>query len=217
MILLRKHRLLFIKGVKVAGTSIEVFLSRHASADDIVTPIFPHSPEHEPRNYLGTDGAPAFYNHMGAAAVRSLIGDKDFLGLRRFGVVRNPFEKVRSHFAMQYVRTGGNYDVDAAITDLGSEVERYCDARGECLLTDVIRYERLDEGLKRLFDEVGLPFDRLSIREKGEYRRQCPVEAAFDRAQVKRIAEKFSWEFEHYYAGLGEGCGGLVDSGVADA
>ena len=58
MVLLRNHRLLFIKGAKVAGTSIEVFLSRHASANDIVTPIIPASPLHEPRNYLGPDGAP---------------------------------------------------------------------------------------------------------------------------------------------------------------
>jgi len=199
MILLRKHRLLFIKGVKVAGTSIEVFLGRHASADDIVTPISPPSPEHEPRNHLGDDGSPAFYNHVDAATVKSLLGADYFLGLRRFGVVRNPFEKVRSHFAMQYVRSGGEYDVDAAIADLRSEVERYCDARGECLLTDVIRYERLDEELKRLFDEVGLAFDRLSVREKSEYRQQCPVEASFDQMQVKRIAEKFSWEFENFY------------------
>lgn len=200
MVLLRNHGLLFIKGAKVAGTSIEVFLSGHACANDIVTPISPASPLHEPRNYLGPDGSPRFYNHIDAETVMSLLGADYFLGLRRFGVVRNPFEKVRSTFAMHYVLTGGKYDVDAAIADTWSEVEKYCGAQGDCLLTDVIKYERLDEELKRLFAGVGIAFDRLSIREKNEYKQRCPVEATFDNGQYERIVEKFSWEFANFYA-----------------
>ncbi|MEP7068175.1 MAG: GSCFA domain-containing protein, partial [Usitatibacter sp.] len=200
MILLRNERLLFIKGAKVAGTSIEVFLSAHATAGDIVTPIAPPSPLHEPRNHLGEDGSPRFYNHIDAAAVCSLLGKEYFLGLRRFGVVRNPFEKVKSAFAMQYVLNAGSYDVDSAIADTWSEADKYCDARGECLLTDVLRYESLDEELGRLFASVGIPFDRLAAREKDDYRKRSAVQAHFDARQRKAILEKFSWEFRNFYA-----------------
>jgi hypothetical protein len=199
MILLRKPGLLFVKGVKVAGTSIEVFLAQHAGGDDIVTPIAPPNPLHAPRNYQGAAGAAKFYNHMTAREIRSLLGAESFAKLRRFGVVRDPFEKVRSMFAMEYLRHDGDYDVDRAIEDTPSEAERYRDADGTLLLTDVLRYEDLDAELKRLFDSAGIPFERLEIREKAEYREQCPVEAEFDERQRERILRKFAWEIDNYY------------------
>ena len=41
MILSKAHRFIFIKGVKVGGTSVEIALSTICGADDIVTPITP--------------------------------------------------------------------------------------------------------------------------------------------------------------------------------
>jgi hypothetical protein len=199
MILLRNHRLLFIKGAKVAGTSIEVFLSGLAGADDIVTPISPPSPLHQPRNHLAANGSPRFYNHIDAPTVKSLLGDEYFLGLRRFGVVRDPFEKVKSTFAMQYVLNNGAYDVDAAIADTWSEADKYCDARGESLLTDVLRYEDLDRELRRFFESMGIPFESLAAREKDDFKKRSGVEAQFDERQRAAILEKFSWEFRNFY------------------
>jgi hypothetical protein len=41
MILSKKHKFIFIKGKKVAGTSVEVFLSEICGTEDIITPITP--------------------------------------------------------------------------------------------------------------------------------------------------------------------------------
>src|SRR6516165_4331739 len=41
MILSKAHRFLFVKGVKVGGTSVEIALSTICGPDDIVTPISP--------------------------------------------------------------------------------------------------------------------------------------------------------------------------------
>jgi len=51
MIVSHKHRFIFIKTRKTAGTSIEVALSQIAGDDAIVTPIDPPEPQHAPRNY----------------------------------------------------------------------------------------------------------------------------------------------------------------------
>jgi hypothetical protein len=53
MILSHKHKFIFVKTAKTAGTSIEVFLSRHCDSRDVVTSIEPPIEGHRPRNYEG--------------------------------------------------------------------------------------------------------------------------------------------------------------------
>src|SRR5437762_6689028 len=43
MIISHKHKFIFIKTVKTAGTSLEVFLSQHCGPDDVLTPFAPPS------------------------------------------------------------------------------------------------------------------------------------------------------------------------------
>jgi len=62
-----KHKFIFIKGRKVAGTSIEMALSPHCGPQDIVTPISPVdelqrlSLGGRPQNYSGKDEVEAHY------------------------------------------------------------------------------------------------------------------------------------------------------------
>ncbi|HVM21670.1 MAG TPA: hypothetical protein VM308_00015 [Sphingomicrobium sp.] len=80
MILSHRHRFVFIKGVKVAGTSVEIALSQVCEADDIVTPITPADERHR----LGTGGEPRNYaRHL-------------FPGWLRRRLERRYVEKIRS-------------------------------------------------------------------------------------------------------------------------
>lgn len=63
MISSHQHRFIFVKTLKTAGTSIEVFLSGLCGRDDVVTPLHIPEPGHAPRNFGG------FYNHMPAARI----------------------------------------------------------------------------------------------------------------------------------------------------
>ena len=56
VIVSHKHKFIFIKTRKTAGTSIELFLSRFCGEKDIITPIYPVVPDadyHVPRNWRG--------------------------------------------------------------------------------------------------------------------------------------------------------------------
>jgi len=67
MIFSYKHRFIFIKGRKVAGTSIEIALSPHCGPQDIITPISPVDERTRlafggrPQNYSGQSGVEARY------------------------------------------------------------------------------------------------------------------------------------------------------------
>ena len=53
MVISHKYRFIFIKTRKTAGTSLEVFLSRICTPNDVLTPINPPVQTHKARNYTG--------------------------------------------------------------------------------------------------------------------------------------------------------------------
>src|SRR2546430_1538412 len=124
-----KHKFIFIKTVKAAGTSLEVFLSQHCGPDDILTLFDPPIEGHQPRNYNGSGDHVSeilripfgprsawrcllarrerFYNHMLAWLVRLRIPPTVWNSYFKFCVERNPWDKVLSHYHMHAYRLGG--------------------------------------------------------------------------------------------------------------
>lgn len=139
MILSRHHKFLFVKGKKVAGTSIEIALSQVAGPEDIVTPISPIDERlrlqlgGRPQNYSadahleeiyldwvvsaeGDDtylaGNPAFrlhYNHMPLREV--LAKHPEAATYLTFCVERSPYSKLISwaHWRLQRIASPGQH------------------------------------------------------------------------------------------------------------
>lgn len=200
MLLSRTKRFLFVKGLKVAGTSVEVHLADQLESEAVVTPIIPAGPpSHKPRNYR-IDRKTEFYNHIPAAKIRQWIGQDEFASLTSWGLVRHPEQKVLSFFYMYRALKGPAYTLDDAITDCSSEADRYCDGCGRQLVTHILRYEEMGETLPPFLARFGLCGKGLSqVREKSGYRRQydgAPPELT--PAQKQRIRDKFVFEMQYY-------------------
>lgn len=124
MILSHRHRLIFVKGMKVAGTSVEMALSTLCGPDDVVTPISPidelerlrlggssrnYAPDRaveadylarlraaRPDELAGVLHPPlVFYNHMPLAEVLRKAG-RPLAGYRVVCIERSPYAKVIS-------------------------------------------------------------------------------------------------------------------------
>ena len=181
MIISHKHKLIFIKTFKTAGTSLEVFLSPHCGEDDVLAPIFSHIEPHVARNYQGYfNPFPQLWHCMGRRArriLRELIQRKRFYGhingqvsrdripaaiwnsYFRFCVERNPWEKALSYCHMKNYRAGGKLTLEQyfARGKFRTNFEKYTDNKG-CLLADeVIWYEELAAGLGRFLKGWALP------------------------------------------------------------
>ena len=98
MILSHKHRFIFIKGIKVAGTSVEIALSQLCGPEDIITPITPA----DERFRLGTNGEPRNYTNS-RSVEREYIEAVRAAPTRRLVKVRNPPAPFGNHMSLTEV------------------------------------------------------------------------------------------------------------------
>jgi hypothetical protein len=119
MIISHKHKFIFIKTKKTAGTSIEIALSKFCGPNDIITPVSPE--DEETRRSLGYPGPQnykssiwhynvgdaiewaikgktkrRFYNHISSQNVISLIGREKWNDYYTFCFERNPWDRIIS-------------------------------------------------------------------------------------------------------------------------
>jgi len=218
-----KHKFIFIKTVKTAGTSIEVFLSPQCGSDDILTPVDPPVEGHLPRNHEGF-AYPAvdvfkspigplsdlrhpfrrrknFYHHMPAYVIRKRVSPEIWKGYFKFCVERNPWDKVLSHYHMHAARKGDSLMLDAylATGKLPINYRRYTDPSGKKIIVDrVVRYEKLMAELSEVFAQINVPFKgTLGAKAKSEYRQdRTPYHSMFNENQRRIVEIAFAREIE---------------------
>jgi hypothetical protein len=223
MILSHRHKFIFIKTAKTAGTSVEVFLSKHCGSEDVVTPIAPPVEGHQPRNYLGfINPLPEmlerpgkvfsalrnsfttrekFYNHMPATEIRRRVPAAVWNDYFKFCVERNPWDKTLSHYHMHATREGGSLSLDEYLARGRFPVNcfRYTDRSGGRIIVDrVVRYENLLSELSDIFAQLKIPFDgSLDATAKSEYRTDRRAYTEVFNDDQRRIIEKaFAKEIE---------------------
>jgi hypothetical protein len=197
VILSHKHRFIFLKTRKTASTSVEVWLERSCGPDDVVTPIHPAYPGHEPRNHRAwfspvrelagfrhdwesrlrslrrTAGdllrRRRFYNHIRAELARCRISRDVWRSYMKWCVERHPIEKVRSHYWMMNSRREARLSPAEYLEqhELPVNWPIYCSRDGGILVDRIVRYDELESGLRDVAGDLGLSFDGLDVHAKG--------------------------------------------------
>ncbi len=199
MIICHKYRFIFIKTMKTAGTSIEVFLSQFCDSNDIVTPIEPHVEPHLARNFKGVwnplpvfafksgfgfwekffaiksfINGQKFYNHMPAMYVRDRIPKTIWDSYYKFCVDRNPWDKTISHFWLlkHVLYKNLTFDQYLKLGVFCLNYPLYTDRSGNVLVDKVVKYDSLNNQLGEIFAMLGIPFDGdLGINAKSGIRK----------------------------------------------
>ncbi len=227
MIISHKYKFIFIKTVKTAGTSIEVFLSQFCGDNDIVTPIYPHVEPHVARNYQGVwNPVPEimanqgrgirktmgqlvtrtkFFRHVNARTIKSRISPKIWNDYFKFCVERNPWDKTLSHYHMVKDRVGGSMTFEEYLDrgDFCRNYPIYMDKNEKLLVDEVISYENLMQDIAPIFDKLGIPFEgHLGVRAKSEHRKdKRPYQEVYSIQQKDLIAKEFAKEIDiHGYS-----------------
>lgn len=125
MIISHKHKFIFIKPQKTAGTSVELLLSRICGPDDVITPLgFDPDPnvreKHQakaPQNYYrpkpfkhwqmnelfwfvtkGRKPNLNYWEHLRADKIREYVGDEIWNSYLKISIVRNPWDHAVSMY-----------------------------------------------------------------------------------------------------------------------
>ena len=195
MIVSHRHRFIFLKTRKTAGTSIEIHLSQLCDEGDIVTPFGVPEPGHLPRNAEG------YYNHMPSAEIRERVGRRIWNSYFKFCFERNPWDKVVS----QYFFTRGRHGLEGlAFDDFVRSGELPVDSpayrlEGEVCMDRIGQYADLLADLGRICGAIGIPAPEELPRAKGGYRSGGPDFASlYDEPQRARVAQAFAWEIRQF-------------------
>lgn len=168
MIISHKHKFIFIKTRKTAGTSIEIYLSQFCGDEDIITPIMEDKSQifnnRKVNNYKG------WYNHSLPLAIKNKIGSDVFDNYFKFTIVRNPWDKIVSRYFWSLKRDFKNKNelpfeewFDIYKNNLENkyidENYKYAIINNEYVLDDYIKFECLHSDLERICKKIGIKYD----------------------------------------------------------
>lgn len=223
MIISHKHKFIYIKTFKTAGTSVEIALSKACGDDDIITPIY--LDDEKLRESLGYKGAQnydvpsryynfrdwakrllknkkkQYYNHISATEIKNLIDPDIWNTYYKFCFERNPWDKVISHYYWKYrtePRPSLSEHINSGLTNLASSFDLYS-INDKLVVNKVGFFENLQSDLSDICHEIGikeeieLPMTKGGARK--DKRHHDEIMSAEDKENIRKL---FSREIKQF-------------------
>jgi hypothetical protein len=226
MLVGHKHKFIFTKTVKTAGTSVEGYLQNYCKPEeDRGEPEDYHPQQVSDYGIVGIRGVPTpiasktyrWYNHKPASDIKKDIGDETWDSYFKFTSIRNPYDRVISLYyfynrilmgrpkqSFKKDRVDFIKFVDYHRHDIAYNQDMFM-IDGKFCLDDVVRYEQLHTDMNRVCDKIGVVWDPIKFpRFKIGLRPAEATVSAMYTAQPKQIVselcrydiETFGYKFD---------------------
>ena len=217
MLISHRHKFIFTKTVKTAGTSVEIFFEPFCAPDS-------HTVKRVTRNIetkygiIGARGNSAavkssrWYNHMPASLIKTQIGEEVWNEYFKFTTIRNPFDKLVSWFYFRHLpkNATGIMSFDEIkrefrkyilTSDYLPALDRDKYTIGQKICVDrFIRYELLDLQVKEVASHLGidvadrdLPHLKARFRQRGYSYRDY-----YDEETSAVVVQAFGFELREF-------------------
>jgi hypothetical protein len=221
MLVSHRHRFIYTKTAKTAGTSVESYFERFCMAEGEWQQVHARSEYESPMGIIGFRGPDLpentkWWHHMPAKVVREQLGEDVWNSYFKFCVIRNPFDKCISafeHFGREHrirfsftnlFRTSGMTEEQRRFYDYVRRAapidrDKYV-INGKFCLDDVIRYESLEDEIARICRRLDLPFepDVLPTFKQGHRRPNARIETLYTTAAKRHVARIYAFELHHF-------------------
>jgi hypothetical protein len=181
MLVSHKHKFIFIKSIKTAGTSTEIFLEPYCISN--ITESHGREMTQTEEGIIGTRmnqmlaEMSEFYNHMPPYKIKNSIGEEKFNSYTKIINVRNPFDMMVSHYYFKptfdlYSNSEMSFEdyllKTNVVEDLSKKYRDLMYIEDEFIVDEIVRFENLEEDIFKLLDKLELPSPK---RELGEYKK----------------------------------------------
>ncbi|MFA6032337.1 MAG: sulfotransferase family 2 domain-containing protein [Myxococcota bacterium] len=225
MIICHKHKFIFLKTSKTAGTSTEIALSKFCGPDDVITTT--DEPDEKIRRSLGYPGPQNYlwpvsewrmrdyirlvrrrprrekYKHHDTAAyVKNLVGNDIWESYYKFCTVRNPYERFVSYYYNMHPeppRPTMHEFLNRGIKELNENGLDVYTIDGEVAVDKLCLYENLAEDMEAVRLRIGLA-DRIELpNAKSNFRKdKRRYTEHLDEELIESIRKAFAWEIETF-------------------
>lgn len=204
MIISHKHKFIFFKTRKTAGSSLQVALAEHCGEEDIITGQYRLGIDDNSHSAgLNMDKFFTTHPHPELAEVRAFLGEEIWNSYFKFAFVRNPFDIAvsRYHWDMKgklgiqdtseegfrsWVKEGGLFDKDRAHLYIANNKNVELDFIGY--------YENLEEDVQYICDKINIPSLNLPSL-KGGFRDNSSYMNFYDEVTKQAVRSFFSEDF----------------------
>lgn len=199
-----KKRFIYIKNVKVAGTSIEAYFDKYCipvekdyKQNHSVSYI--ESPYGIRTGRMKMENTPII-NHSSAIDIKKYIGDNQFNSYFKFCVIRNPYDKMVS---LYFFTKNWKKEHNLTFKDFCKEydcknIDRYY-IDGESCIDFYIRFEYLLEDLEELCKILDIEFQKEELQHyKSEFREKKPYQEFYNEETREIVYNKHREEFEKF-------------------
>ncbi|MEM7791354.1 MAG: sulfotransferase family 2 domain-containing protein [Verrucomicrobiota bacterium] len=222
MIISHRHKFIFIKTHKTAGSSLEMALGALCGPEDIISSMETNDDSGIPRNYYANHFwgrlyqrskftrkwihrhsrliQPWYYEHMPAWRIREQVGTDIWDSYYKFCFERNPWEKVVSYYfwkkyGQNKTLPGFEEYVLKKTHRLPADAKLYCDKDGNCLVDQVYDFRNLNSEIASVYERIGLRFDGRLPKEKTEIKTDRKHYSHYYTESTKaKVAEVFETE-----------------------
>ncbi|HZJ11631.1 MAG TPA: sulfotransferase family 2 domain-containing protein [Methyloceanibacter sp.] len=196
MIISHKHRFIFLKTRKTAGTTVELVLRELCGPDDIITPLLEDeeaiskgrkAQNYEVHGWWGSQRpllkrrvfrkAPqdyGYHSHIVAKHVRHLVDEDVWNGYFKFSFDRNPWDRQVSDYHFRYRKIDNPPTFAEHVrTHRRARMKNYdvYSIDGEPCVDFMGRFESLEDDLKTALDRIGVALDQDLPRAKAGIRK----------------------------------------------
>ena len=224
MIVCHRHRFIFLKTRKTAGTSIELSLRPYCGPDDIVTPVTEDRVAPQacgPRNYLHqstwtlrdrfgwllrgdralkTQPSLGFFGHAQGCEVRDRLTPAVWRDYYKFTIERNPWDRQVSHYFWRTRRDGDSRPSFRSYLLAAQPIgnwEIYTD-RDQLIVDAVLRYDSLHEEITATAAQLELPAFHLANAKTSHRPGEASYRDYYDDELRDIVARWYRREIDHF-------------------